>query len=103
MLRVRDYLNKVFPQHWFCRRGSIKWPSCSPDLTPRDFFWGGIAKNKVYKKNPKTVNELKDYIYDKFRETDENCNLCCTVCQIVLDRCEECCNVARGHFEHQRD
>ena len=43
-LRIRDYLNEVFPQHWFGRRGS----------------------------NPKTVNELKDYIHDAFREIDEN-------------------------------
>ena len=54
----------------------------------------------MYEKNSKTVTELKNYIYDKFRETDEN--LWRTVCQSVLDRCEECCNVARGHFEHQR-
>ena len=44
-----------------------------PDLTPMDFFFlGGIAKNKVYEKIPKTVNELKDYIHDEFREADEN-------------------------------
>ena len=24
VLRVRDYLKKVFPQHWFGRRGSIE-------------------------------------------------------------------------------
>ena len=39
-------------------------------------------RRKVYEKNPKTVNELKDYIHDEFRETDENWNLCCTVCQV---------------------
>ena len=57
-----------------------------------DFFLGGDVKNKVYK-NPKTVNELKDYIHDAFREIDEDRNLCRTMCQSVLDRCEECCNV----------
>ena len=40
-LRVRDYLKKVFPQHWFGRRGSIEWPPRLPDLTPMiSFFWG---------------------------------------------------------------
>ena len=102
-LRVRDYLNEVFPQHWFRRRGSIEWPPCSPDQTLMDFFFWGVVKNKVYEKNSKTVNELKDYIYDSFREIDENQNLCSTVCQSVLDRCEECCNVGRGYFEHLRD
>ena len=37
-LRVRSYLNEVFPQRWFGRRGSIEWPPRSPDLTPMDFF-----------------------------------------------------------------
>ena len=43
-------------------------------LTPMDFFFGGVVRNKVYKKNPKAVNELKDYIYDAFREVDEDRN-----------------------------
>ena len=60
-LRVRDYLNEVFPQRWL-RRGSIEWPPRSPDLTPMDFFFWGVVKNKVYAKSPKTINELKDYI-----------------------------------------
>ena len=72
-------------------------------MTPMDLFFWGVAKNKVYEKNPKTVNELKDYIYDAFREIDENQNLCCTVCQIVLDRLEEYCNVGGGPFENLRD
>ena len=40
------------------------------------FLFLGCCKNKVYKKNPKTVNELKDYsyIYDAFREVDEDRN-----------------------------
>ena len=75
-LRVRDYLNKVFTQRWFGRTGSIEWPPCSPDLTPMDFFFWGVVKNKEYvknkEKNPKTVNELKDCIYDAFREIDAN-------------------------------
>ena len=57
-LRVRDYLNKIFPQRWFGGRDSIEWPRRSPDLTPMDFFFGGVVQNKVYEKNPKTVNEL---------------------------------------------
>ena len=71
-LRVRDYRNKVSSQRWFGGRGSIEWPPRSPDLTPMDFFFWGVVKNKMYEKNPKTVNELKDYIYDAFREIDEN-------------------------------
>ena len=81
----------------------MEWPPRSPDLTPMDFFFWGVVKNKVYEKNPKTVHELTDYIHDAFREIDEDRNLCRTVCQSVLDRCEECCNGGGGHFEHLRD
>ena len=81
----------------------MEWPPRSPDLTQMDFFSWDNVKNKVYEKNPKTVNELKECIYDAFREIDENRNLCHTVCQSVLDRCEERCNVGRGHFEYLRD
>ena len=62
-----------------------------------------VVKNKVYERNPHTVNELKDYISDAFAEIDGNQNLCRTVCQSVLDRCEDCCKVEGGHFEHLRD
>ena len=68
-----------------------------------NFFFGGVAKNKVYEENPKTTNELEDYIYGAFKDIDKDRNLCRTVCQSVLYRCEECYNVGGGHFEHLRD
>ena len=52
----------------------------------------------MYEKNPKTVNELKDYIQDAFKDIDEDRNSCRTVCQSVLDRCQKCYNVGIGHF-----
>ena len=30
-------------------------------------------------------------------------NMANNVCHSVLNRCEECCNVGREHFEHLRD
>ena len=60
-------------------------------------------KNKVYEKNPKTINKLKDYIHDAFKDIDKDRSLFGTVCQSVLDRCEECYNVGAGYFEHLRD
>ena len=82
-LRVRDYLNKVFPQRWFGRRGSIEWPPRSTDLTQMNFFFLGVVNNKMYDKNLKTVNELQNYSHDAFREIDKNLNLRRTVCQSV--------------------
>ena len=101
-LAVRDSLNQTFPQRLFGRRGSIEWPSHSPDLTPMDFFFWGVVKNKVYERNPHTVDELKEYILEAFIEIDADQDLCRAVCHNVLERFEECCNV-EGHFEHLRD
>lgn len=41
-VQVRQFLNANFPNQWIGRRGSIEWPPRSPDLTPLDFFSGGI-------------------------------------------------------------
>ena len=68
------YLNEVLSQRWFGKRGSIEWLPRSLCLTPMDFFFWGVVKNKVYKKNPKTVNESKDYIHDAFSEIEEDRN-----------------------------
>jgi hypothetical protein len=37
------------------------WPARSPDLNPRDFFFLGCLKDKVYKSNPRT-EEVKENI-----------------------------------------
>ena len=58
------HLYIVFPQRWFT---TLTWPDT------KWFFWG-VVKNKVYEKNPKTVNELKDYIHDIYKEIDKNRN-----------------------------
>lgn len=68
-----------------------------------DFLFWGVVKNKFYERNPHIVNELKDYISDAFTEIYGDRNLCGTVCQSVLDRCEDCYKVKGGHFEHFKD
>jgi len=35
--RVRDFLDREFPDLWLGRGGSFLWPLPSPDLTPLDF------------------------------------------------------------------
>ena len=99
---VREYLHQAFLHHWFGRQGSIEWPPRSPALISMDFFWG-VFKNKVYERNPHIVIELKDYISDAFTEIDGDQNLCCTVCQSLLGRYEDCFKVEGGHVEHLRD
>ena len=42
---VRDWLNGTFP-HWIGRRGHVEWYPRSPDLSPLDFFFWGMLKEK---------------------------------------------------------
>jgi hypothetical protein len=41
------------------RRGPHEWPAQSPDLTPRDFFLWGWAKEEVYRTKPTTLNRIR--------------------------------------------
>ena len=45
---VRKWLNEHFLDRWIGRRGFVKWPVRSPDLTPLDFFLWRILKNQVF-------------------------------------------------------
>ena len=38
------------------------WPPRSPDLNPCDYFLWGYIKDEVYRKRPKTIEELKEEI-----------------------------------------
>ena len=48
-----------------------------------DFFIWGAVKNKVYERNPHTVNGLKDYISDAFTEIYGVRSMCRTLFQRV--------------------
>ena len=40
-IRVREFLNEIFPNRWLGRGGPVVWPPRSPDLTPLDYYlWG---------------------------------------------------------------
>lgn len=47
--------------------GGIDWPSHSPDLNVCDFFLWGYLKDRVYKTNPQTIEELKERITEEIR------------------------------------
>jgi len=99
---VRSYLNDTFPGKWIGRCGSILWPPRSPDLTPMDFFFWGVVKEKVYGRKPHTLSQLRSYITDACQEISDDRNLCRTVCHSVAERLQECADVHGGHFEHLR-
>jgi len=45
--RVRELLNKLFPNRWLGRGGPVAWPPRSPDLTPLDYCLWGHMKTLV--------------------------------------------------------
>jgi len=100
---VREFLDATFPGRWIGRRGSIDWPPRSPDLTPLDFFFWGVVKEKVYGRHPRTLTELRAFITEACQDINSNLDLCMTACRSVADRLQQCIEVHGGHFEHLRN
>lgn len=86
--KVRNWLDKKFPNRWIGRRGQIEWPPRSPDLTPPDFFLWGYLKQNVYRVRPSTIAELRDKISHVCNEVDTG--MCQRACLSVLSRLSYC-------------
>ena len=95
---VRNFLDETFPDKWIGRRGPIKFPPRSPDLTPTDFCVWGIVKKLVYSRKPRSVEDLRQFVIDAFANFDHD--LCTSVCRSVLSRCRECIEAEGLQFEH---
>jgi hypothetical protein len=61
-LVVRSELSEKCFLDMLSLRGDIGWPSCSPDLTPCDFFLWACLKAQVYQHRPQTLEGLKEAI-----------------------------------------
>lgn len=99
-LVVRQWLDEKFAGRWLGRRGPLEWPARSPDLTPPDFFLWGVMKDLVYKEKPRTLQELRQTIEDKFATID--LELCQKVCRSVPDRLASCVQNQGELFEQDR-
>lgn len=95
---VRRYLNEVFTERWIGRRGTIEWPPRSPDLTPLDYFLWGYLKERVYRNNPQTLDELRHNIIDEIHAIPREVIQRAT--QSFYNRIGYCQEVHGGHFEH---
>lgn len=74
------------------------WPARSPDLTVCDFYLWGNLKNKVYKSNPHTLEELKQNIRTEINAISEAELL--RVNGNFLKRCRRCIDEEGRHFQH---
>ena len=52
-------MDKSFPEKWIKMRGPVAWFPRSHDLMPYDLSLWGHVKDKVYVRNPQTMDELK--------------------------------------------
>jgi transposase len=97
-VRVRNFLDQVFPERWIGRRGPIEWPPRSPDLTPLDFFLWGYLKSVVFNTRPRTLGDLQEEIVAACRAIPAL--TCANVLREWRSRIGHCI-VSGGHqFEH---
>lgn len=101
-LAVRRFLDEELPNRWIGRRGPVDWPPRSPDLTPMDFFFWGVVKDKVFARKPLTMDDMVLYIQQACQEINDNKELCNRVCLSVRSRLQECVNNEGLQFEHLR-
>ena len=97
-MAVREFLDVTFPNKWIGRRGPIKWPPRSPDITSLDFFLWGYLKSKVYVNRPNIVDDLKQRIRQEIRlispKVIEN------VQRKTFLRLEKCVEINGQNIEH---
>ena len=58
-MRVRRWLDRHYPGHWFDCRGPMEWPPRSPDLTALNFYLWGHLKAMVYRVKIQNMGHLK--------------------------------------------
>jgi len=68
-----------------------------------DFFFWGVVKDRVFSREPRTVDDMIWCIREICQENDDNKELCAIVCLSVASRLQECVNNEGSQFEHLRD
>lgn len=68
---VRQWLDQNFGTRWIGRRGPIEWPARSPDMTPLDFYLWGHVKQLVFRRRPRNVDDLRQFIRDAISEIND--------------------------------
>ncbi|KYN04950.1 hypothetical protein ALC62_04166 [Cyphomyrmex costatus] len=95
---ITELLNRKFGDCWIGRSGYNKWPACSPDLTPMDFYLWGKLKQQAYSEMPTTREDTKERIRRACVAIDPN-----EIRRAVLSVStyfRKCVDVQGHHFEH---
>jgi hypothetical protein len=78
--------------------GGGLWPPRSPDLTPADFFLWGCLKDRVYRNNPRNLEEPKHNIEANVNSINEQTLR--KVARNIVKRVDACLHEGGGHFQH---
>ena len=90
-IRVREFLNEIFPNRWLGRGGPVAWPPRSPDLTPLDCYIWGHMKTLVYETkvdSKAAAQHIKNHPHNSSSANES-----------LLIRAENCIATAGGNFE----
>ena len=60
-----NVLRRMFPGRLVSLRDDLGWPARSPDLSSCDFFLWGYLKEKVFKRRPHTLPQLREQIIEE--------------------------------------
>jgi len=83
-----ELLRQIFGRRIISRNFEITWPPRSPDLTAPDFFLYGYLKDRVYRNNPRTIQQLKANIREEIEGISQE-----TLRQVMihaLERARQC-------------
>ena len=99
---VRDWLNDTFSQ-WIGRRSHVECSPCLPNLSPLDFFFWDMLKEKVYSMKIANLNHLREHIefaeitLSQCAEIDDNVDLFNQV-HLNFARCIKLCIENNGNL-----
>ena len=95
---VRYWLNYNFP-NWIGRRGHVEWSPRSPDLSPLDFFFWGMLKEKVYSTKITDPIHLTQRIWSECTKIEGNVDLLHQVHENFVKRINICIANDGNHIE----
>ncbi|RWS19052.1 transposable element tc3 transposase-like protein, partial [Leptotrombidium deliense] len=95
---TKEFLCGTFGNNLIGKGLNIAWPPRSPDLTPPDFFLWGYLKNRVYKRSPRSLDELSRAINLETRRIPQK--MLENVAAGVLRRAHLCKLTKGDHFQH---
>ena len=94
---VREWLKKKFDGRVISRMMDQPWPAKSPDLSPLDYWFWGVAMSELRRVPPSTLSELKMTVEAFAESLDSDEVKRCT--KHIRERARACIEKNGGQFE----